>query len=280
MLFRNRKSQLHPCLRSDVAIDHTILKLSGIAPNFVAVLCVTDSILYNAQKDKQFSDEERRVEAIIQHAYANLTGLKPCNERGRCHGGATFHYNTITWDAYVFRAPLPEISRYYLRPQIYMNQNGAENVAGGVLAQVASAAEKKAFGGETVLCNVCRDVNLRHIHCSKKKMHQGRVRVGMGGPPPGAKHEFIRSAHSIICPMVNRSKRTFVNGCDVVRERCCLHHLKWGMVPGKTWGRTPKSVRPWHVQHGCDDVMGSTDLTNCPYTCTNNTNQGKIIPTL
>ena len=179
LFFLHKKKHIH----RDVAIDHTIVKLSGIARNFVAVLCVTDSILYNAQKDKTFPAEERRVEAIIQQAYANLTGMKPCNERGRCHGGATFHHNTITWDAYVFRAPLPEVSRYYLRPQIYMNQNGAENVAGGVLAHVASP---KAFEGETVLCNVCRDVNLRHIHCSKKKMHQTRGRVGMGW---GHRHE-------------------------------------------------------------------------------------------
>lgn len=261
VFYAQKKKHIH----RDVAIDHTIMKLSGIARNFVAVLCVTDSILYNAQKDKTFPAEERRVEAIIQQAYANLTGMKPCNERGRCHGGATFHHNTITWDAYVFRAPLPEVSRYYLRPQIYMNQNGAENVAGGVLAHVASP---KAFEGETVLCNVCRDVNLRHIHCSKKKMHQTRGRVGMGGPPPGAKHEFIRSAHSIICPVMNRTKRVFVNGCDVVREKCCRYHTKWGMVPGKTWGRVPKSLRPWHIQHACDQIMGSTDLTNCPYTCT------------
>merc|ERR1711972_1176944 len=50
---------------------------------------------------------------------------------------------------------------------------------------------------------------------------------------------------------------------DEVHRRCCAYNADWGMVPKKTWGRTPQTEKQWHRDNQCDEVMGK-DAKNCP----------------
>jgi len=55
--------------------------------------------------------------------------------------------------------------------------------------------------------------------------------------------------------------------CDTARAFCCAYNTKYGMVPGKTWGATPASEM-WGFSHnGCDNKMGGSQLSHCPYAC-------------
>jgi len=60
---------------------------------------------------------------------------------------------------------------------------------------------------------------------------------------------------------------TTSTGCDTVRAQCCGYNTKYGMVPSRTWGSTPKAEQAWHAANSCDSKMGGTALTECPYTC-------------
>jgi len=55
--------------------------------------------------------------------------------------------------------------------------------------------------------------------------------------------------------------------CDQTRQKCCAYNLNYGMVPHETWGTTPEEEKAWHTENQCDDVMGGSALSNCPYFC-------------
>lgn len=178
---------------SDVVADESIRKLSNIKSNFVAVLAVSDGVKYTESKVALFSTERKALEMKIQKLYNKVTGLRVCGETNRCHGRATLENFPNSWDAYVFRSPLPRINWYSLRPAIFMNQFGAENAAAGTLAAAGLTASPLMIR-ESAMCNPCSKsndaVNLRHFHCSRKKMHVHGGRIYIEHNPklyPGAK---------------------------------------------------------------------------------------------
>ena len=158
--------------------DETIVKLSTIQPHFVTVLTVTDGVRYNSKKSAAFDDDRIASEEQMQQLFTEITTVRSCGVANRCHGDARNPHNPNSWDAYVFRKPLPRLNWYSLRPAIYMNQFGGENAAGGTLiaAGLSPTADMKK---ESVLCNSCPDITLRHFHCSRKKMHirPGRIYI-------------------------------------------------------------------------------------------------------
>ena len=168
--------------------DESITKLSTMRPHFVSVLTVTDGVRYNAEKSVAFNEERQASEKQMQKLFTNITGVRACGVTNRCHGDRRNPYNPNSWDAYVFRTPLPRLNWYSLRPAIYMNQFGAENAAGGTLI-AAGLTPTLAMKTESVLCNPCPDITLRHFHCSRKKMHirPGRIYIDYKHSYPGAK---------------------------------------------------------------------------------------------
>ncbi len=77
---------------------------------------------------------------------------------------------------YVFRTPLPRLSPLILRPEIYMNMKGAENIAMTALWHANLSAEPVTRGQWPQACNFC-SLGVRHAHPSLVKMHQTEVRV-------------------------------------------------------------------------------------------------------
>ena len=67
---------------------------------------------------------------------------KPCKARNRCYKETRVWQNEVyevdteypqSWDAYVFRPPLPTLRADYLTPSVYMNMINAENRAAAAL---------------------------------------------------------------------------------------------------------------------------------------------------
>jgi len=55
--------------------------------------------------------------------------------------------------------------------------------------------------------------------------------------------------------------------CDTIRTKCCSYNTKWGLVPYQTWGTTPENQKAWHTDYNCNEVMGGSSMTECPYEC-------------
>jgi len=55
-------------------------------------------------------------------------------------------------------------------------------------------------------------------------------------------------------------------GCDHLRSRCCSYVI-YGIRPGRGWGSTPSSSKAWYMAHKCDDRVGGTRMSFCPYSC-------------
>ena len=69
----------------------------------------------------------------------------------------------LSWDAYIFRRPLPPLSPKVLHPGIFMNMPGAENRAGMALYL---ALGKDSLIYNNTLPNACGHVNWYHYHCT------------------------------------------------------------------------------------------------------------------
>jgi len=101
--------------------------------------------------------------AASQELYRCALG-RGCHEDIRCTLGTYdgWKFGGKSWDAYVFRAPLPP-GLNFSRLDFFMNQNGAENVA---------AFELESAGMS--VSNPCYWVHAFHWHCSAK-MHHGEA---------------------------------------------------------------------------------------------------------
>lgn len=55
--------------------------------------------------------------------------------------------------------------------------------------------------------------------------------------------------------------------CDVIRAECCGYIRDYDLKPHHTWGRLPRNKRGEWGWRNCNEVVGHTEMTNCPYTC-------------
>ena len=62
----------------------------------------------------------------------------------------------------------------------------------------------------------------------------------------------------------------YILACDYIRQQCCAYNTYYDMVPKSSWGSTPDDEKQWHRDNNCDEVMGGTSLSNCPYVCEGN----------
>jgi len=171
----------------DGSTDETIGLLSAVEPGVAVMLSVTgfgaDSTLTEWQTNNLL--RQPTAQKVFESLIGPFTEVCDPIPKSRClrtfeqrksqalmtfeegHPGE-WHYfrwpeQMLSWDAYIFRRPLPPLSPKVLHPGIFMNMPGAENRAGMALYL---ALGKDSLIYNNTLPNACGHVNWYHYHCT------------------------------------------------------------------------------------------------------------------